>query len=379
MGNLPKVTVGFSNGNLLKDIAAIDGIAGLLVTVDTVGYIGVVKTVYSLADAVSQGFTEADEPFAYKHISEFYAEVGGNQKLYIMGTAETMSMAQALDHSDVDAGIKLCQAAQGEIRLLGVMRKPDAGYDAGNAFFDADVEAAVIAGKAFAAAELVAQRPLRILIEGRVNDEASADVFQPKTSAAGACGVVLGGSVNDGTASVGLALGRLCKYPAEVKIGKVANGPLTLTAAYIGTKLVKDVAALDTLHGNGCISFMQHPQKAGYYFGVDRMASTDDYKLLAYGRVVDKAAVIAFGTYVEDLEGEVELVDGKISDEDAKHLEGRLEQQINVLMANQISAVSVYVNPDQNIITTSTLNVVVRILPKGYTTYITVDLGLRAS
>lgn len=376
--SLPKVSVIFSNGNLLKDIAAIDGYAGLIGTVDAPGLIGVVKTVYSLKDAETQGFTEADEPFMYRHLKEFYGEVAGNQELNIMGVAETMTMAQVLDHTDEDGAVKLVNATNGKIRSLGLCRKPDGGYDGGNAFYDSDVEAAIIAAKTFAEAELGLLRPLRILIEGRVNDETSLDIFEPKTAEVGAAGVVLGGTQNDGSASVGLLLGRAVKYPAHIKVGKVANGPLSITEAYIGTKKIKEVLNLATLHGSGCISFMQHPQKAGFYFGIDRMASTDDYRLLAYGRIVDKAAIVAAATYIEEIESEVDVINGRISDIDIKHLEGRLEQQINASMADQISAVSVYINPDQDIINSSTLLVKLRITPKGYTSFITVDLGLQA-
>lgn len=377
--NLPKVIIGYSNGNLLRDIAALDGIAGICITVDSPGLIGVPKVVYSLADAITKGYTEADEPFAYRHLKEFYGEVTGNQELWIMGVPDTMTMAQMLDHTDDDAAVKLTRAAEAKIRLLGVMRKPDGGYDPGEAFMDSDVENAVLASANFAAAELADQRPLRILIEGRLVDEDSTDIFQPKTADIGVAGVVLGGTLNDGTASVGLVLGRAVKYGAEIKLGKVANGPLSITDCYIGTKKIKDVLALDTLHGKGYISFMTHPQKAGFYIGVDRMASTDDYRLLAYGRVVDKAAVITFATYVNELESEVDVVDGKISDLDIKHLEGVLDQQLKVAMASQVSSISVFIEPGQDIIATSKLQVKLRLVPKGYTTVIEVDLGLQAA
>lgn len=378
--SFPKVTILYSTNNLLKDIAAVDGIAGIVATVDTPELIGVAKQVFSLADAVDKGITQADEPFMYAIVAEFYKEVGGNQELWLMGIAETMTMAQALDHSDETAAIKLTKAAEGKIRLLGVLRKPDGGYDGGADFFDSDVEAAVTAAQTFATAELAAARPLRILIEGRIMDEDSLTIYQPKDSNAGAAAVVLGSTVADGRQAVGLVLGRAVKYGAEVKIGKVANGPLNITAAYIGSKAIGEVVALETLHGKGIISFMKHPQKAGIYFGVDRMASTADDRLLAYGRVVDKAALITFATYVEELENEVDVdAEGKMAELDAKHLENVLEQQINVNMGNQISGVSVVIPRGQIIIPGNTVEVKLRVQPKGYNTFINVDLGLTAS
>lgn len=378
--SLPKVSVGYSNGNLLQQIDAIDGIAGVVVTVDSNELIGVVNIVYNLLDAETKGYTLVGEPFAHSVLKEFYAEVAGNQKLYILGTADTMTMAGALDKEDVIGAIKLIRESEGTVRLLGVCRKPDDGYDPGTAFLDADVEAAVLASKTFCEAQLAELRPLRVLIDGRVVNEDSNDIYEPKTSSNGFAGVVLGGKSNTGTASVGAALGRLVKYGSEIKIGKVANGPLSFGTAYIGTKDIKTLFNLAELHGKGFISFMKHPGKAGIYFGIDRMASTDDYRLLAHGRVVDKAAIIAAATYTEEIEDEVNVdpVTGFIDETEIKHMESKIEQQVNAGMGNQISGIEFYINPAQDIINTDTLNTQLRVIPKGYKSFINVDLGLKS-
>jgi hypothetical protein len=377
--SLPKVSVLYSNGNLLQDVDAVDGIAALCGTGSSAGLLGVPTTVYSLEDAEGKGFTEAAEPTMYRHLKEFYSEVAGNQELHIMVVPDTMTMPQMLDNTNAAGAKKLIAAAQGKVRLLGVFHKPASGYNGGTDFIDSQVPTAVTNAKVFAEARLAELVPLRVLIEGRVQNEAATVIFQPKTSSNGYAGVVLGGSDDDGSASVGLALGRAVKYGAHIKLGKVANGPLSLGTAYIGTKQIKDIAGLATLHDAGYISLMQHPQKAGFYFGIDRMSSTDDYRLLAYGRVVDKAAVIAAAVYVEDLEGEVAVdADGKIAQSVLSHLKAKIIQQINVTMADQISGVEVYINPAQNVISTGKLVVQLRIRPFGYTSFIDVDLGLIA-
>jgi hypothetical protein len=173
-------------------------------------------------------------------------------------------------------------------------------------------------------------------------------------------------------------LGRLAKYGAEIKMGKVANGPLQISQVYIGTTKLEDFLALDTLHGTGVITFMNHPTKAGNYFTIDRMANTGDYRYLAHGRIIDKAAIIAVATYVEEIESEIDIVDGKISALDLAHLEGRITQQITFAMGDQISkgGIIVYINPAQDVINTSTLAIKLRIRPKGYLSFIDIDLGL---
>ena len=377
--SLPRVIIGFSNENLLQQIALLDGVGGIVVTVATVGLIGAPQKVSNLADAVTKGYDSVAEPFAYRQIKEFYDEVGGNKDLWVMGVADTATMASMLDYTNANGANKLIAASQGAIRLLAVCRKPAVGYNPGLNFFDADVSAAVTAAKTFVTAQNAVNNFLRVLIEGRVAVEGSNTVYSPSTAANGFAGVVLGGSQSDGSASVGTALGRAVAYAAHIKIGKVANGPLAIPTVYIGTKLLKDVLNLASLHEAGFISFIQHPNKAGFFFGHDHMASTDDYRLLAYGRVIDKAALIAVATYVEELEGEVDVdAAGNILELDLKHLEGKMKQNIDANMGNQISVSKVYVNPSQNIVNTGKLAVVVSIIPKGYASEIDVMIGLNA-
>jgi len=379
--SLPKVTVLYANGNLLQDVGELDGVAALMGTGTTPGLLGIPKVVYSLADAELQGFTLAAEPDMHRHLKEFYGELGANKELHIMIVPDTMTLTQMLDNTSATGAKKLTINAPGKIRLLGVYRKPAGGYNGGANFIDSDVTTAITNSKVFGEARLTELSPLRMLIEGRVQNSAAANTLTPKNSTNPWAGVVLGGSLNDGSASVGLALGRAVKYGAHVKIGKTANGPLTIDQVYIGTALLKDVANLTTLHGDGFISFMTHPQKAGFFFGIDRMCSVDDFYLLARGRVVDKAAVIAAAVYAEQIEDEVDTEPGtgNIATYVVSDLKNQIEQQINVAMAGQISDVKAGIEPDQDIITTSKLNVKLRVQPLGYKSFIEVEIGLTAS
>ncbi len=379
--SLPKVTVLYATGNLLANMGDLDGVCAIMGTGEAGALIGVPKIVYSLADAEEQGFTLAAQPDMHRHLTEFYNEVGADKELHIMVVADTMTLAQMLTNTNADGAKKLTINAPGKLRMLAVYRTPPALYDGGEDFMDEDVAAAITASKVFAEARLAELSPMRILIEGRVQNPAAANTLTPKNSTNPWAGVVLGGSLDDGSASVGLALGRAAKYGAHIKIGKVANGPLVIDQVYIGDELLKDVAGIATLHDAGFISFMTHPQKAGFFFGIDRMCSVDDFYLLARGRVVDKAAVIAAAVYAEQIEGEVDLEPGtgKIATYVVSDLQNQIEQQINVAMADQISSVKAIIDPDQDVVTTSTLNVKLKIQPLGYKSFIEVTIGLSAS
>jgi hypothetical protein len=297
-----------------------------------------------------------------------------------MTVSDTVTMAQMLDKDIADHARLLLQQAGGRIRLLAVARKPQPGYNGGADFMDSDVAAAVTAAKTLAEDQNQNLSFLRVLIEGRVQNPNNTTYYAPNVAENGFAGVVLGGALDDGSASIGLALGRACKYGAHIKLGKVANGSLPINAAFIGTKPISEMSNLGFLHGLGYISFTTHPGKAGIYFGIDRMASNDDYRLLAYGRVVDKAATIAAAVYIDVLESEIELqADGKIQSQEVAYLRAIISQQIQALMGDQVSNYRVIIEEDQNIVATGKLNVSLQVQPLGYASYIEVTVGLSAT
>lgn len=321
----------------------------------------------------------ADNSKLHKEVKEFYTELGGNQEIYVMIVAKDITMTEMLDSTSVSMANKLIAFAEGKISKLGVFRTPDEGYDAGDDFFDADVLTALTAAKSFVQAQNAKLSFLRVLIEGRLADEDSATIFAPNTATNGFAGVVLGDTVSGTGAAIGLTLGRSAKYACHIKLGKVANGALSANAIFIGTKALKTVTNLDALHGKGVICFVTYPQKAGFFFGIDNMASTDDFKILVHGAVIDAAAKVTAAVYIDELEGEVDTnADGTITELDAKHLEDRVEQQAQVTLGDRITAIEALVDRTVNIINTSTTKVRIRVRPKGYNTFIEVDLGLTA-
>lgn len=71
--------------------------------------------------------------------------------------------------------------------------------------------------------------------------------------------------------------------------------------------------------------------------------------------------------------------DGTVNATEAADIENTLEQAVLAAMGDQISQVKVYVDLNQDIINTSTINIQLRIMPLGYLTWITVSLGLAAT
>jgi|GEM_PF-367424 len=375
----PNVIANVTNGNLQRQVLVTDGVAGIVGTAKVVGNIGKVVTVYSLADAVEKGYTELAEPFLYRHILEFYNELGGSQELWILGVEDTMSMESICTSTNANGLKKLLAVSKGRVNMVGVCRNPAVSYNAGTGFLDQDVPKALITAKVLAKYQQSINRPVRILIEGRVNDATVIPIDQPTSSENTYCGVVLGGTKPDKSASIGVALGRAVKYPAHVKLGDGMNGVLSVTSAFIGAKPVDefDPVELNNFTNAGYIHYHTREGVSGYFFSVDKMAGNDDFKILVLGRLMDKAQRISTSSATPFLETSVRITkDGKINDADAAYLEQNIKSQLLLQMQEQISNADVLIPVDQDLISTNTLGIQVKIQPRGYLTWIILNLGL---
>lgn len=378
--SFPQVKVNVANGNLMQSVAVLDSVPALMLTVSTEELVAKTQEVYSLADAESKGYTAEAEPFAHHLIEEYYNELGGNQRLFIFGTAASMTMAEALTATEANGVSKLLRDGRGDINLIAIARKPQTGYQPGTAFLDSDVPVAVTACKTVGEAMQTANTPVRFIIEGRVANAGKTNDYKPTDATNGYACVLLGGTSPDGSAAVSVLLARACKYGSHIKVGNGQNGALTVQQVYIGTDKYEDRVDTETLHDAGFLTFMHRPGAAGYYFGRDNMCSNDDFAILVHGRVIDKAQRIAAATYAPYIETGITMNDdGTINATEAADIENTLEQAILAAMGEQISRVSVHVDLNQDIINTSTINIQLRIMPLGYLTWITVSLGLAAT
>lgn len=372
---IPGININVANGNLGKTFQTQDGVCGLICTGTTV--VNTVKRVTGVANAISQGITEADEPFAYKHIVEFYAEAGEGAVLYVLLRVETVTMAQMVDYSHGSSARALLDAAAEPISLLGVARNPTGEASVGTNFVRADVIAAVTGSTTMIANYRTGYKPFRMIIEGRT-DVTSQVPQNLKAMTNNGVSVVLGGTANDGHASVGLALGRLARIPVQRCIGRVKDGALPIVDAYIGSTKVDNFAALTTAIDKGYITIRNYVGRTGYYFSDDPTASlpTDDFTNLANGRVIDKASKLAYQVYLDELNNEVQIAaDGKIDASVAKFLEGKMEQTVRQAMSGEISSFDAFIDPDQNVLATSKIAVSLKVVPVGYAKVIEITLG----
>ncbi|WP_440132753.1 DUF2586 family protein, partial [Chitinophaga sancti] len=220
-------------------------------------------------------------------------------------------------------------------------------------------------------------KPVRILLEGYNADIAHPDeLVDLRTYSCNRVGIIIG-STGHG-AAVGLVLGRAAAIPVQRNLGRVKDGALPVTAAFINGKKIEDITGVDALHDKGYIFFRTFVGRSGYYLNDDPMCApaTDDYSQLASGRVIDKAITICYQTYVEELNDEVAIdSEGKLSVPVIKYLQSKIETAVNTAMADEISSFSAYVDASQNVLSTGKIVVKASIIPVGYTKTIEVLLG----
>ncbi len=138
---------------------------------------------------------------------------------------------------------------------------------------------------------------------------------------------------------VGLLIGRLASTPVQRNIGRVKDGAMPVLDPTIaaGVNVSNGLTIIKNLHEKGYITMRKHIGRVGVYFTDDPMACvpTDDYHSLANRRVIDKAAVIAYDTYLEELLDEVVISDGVIHPGIVKSLQAAIESAIgNQMLAS---------------------------------------------
>jgi hypothetical protein len=380
---IPGVSITLANGNIGGTINTNDGVVGQVLTGMGTGALALLTPikVVSLADAIAKGVTKTVEPIAYKFCKEFYDVAPLGAVLYLMLVANTASVESLCDKTNASGAIKLINFAQGAIRVLGVSRTPAVGYTpATPGFIDSDVISALPNAKALRQQCFDNHIPLRIALAARVADVSNATIVTPNTQDNNAVFLVVGDTLNAGGVAMGEILGKVAASPVHRNIGRNKDGALPVTSLYIGNVPVESFAQLNVLIDAGYLTFTTYPQKAGYYISDDPMctdSATDDYSSLANCRVIDKASIIAYQTYIDELKDDVDLdANGNVDPVVIKHLEGLIKNNIALSMGDNISGKPiVFIDPAQNLAAGAKLKISIRLIPKGYLRQINIELG----
>lgn len=396
---LPRVKIQYLNGQIGAYSASDDGTVGLMTTGVAVSgkfALGTAYLITKLSDLAALGITsEANDANAniYKFCYEFYSEAPEGSRLWIQAAADTVTMTTMADKTSTHAK-NLIESAGGTINLLVVMRKPPVGYTPTVTGVDTDVLTAMVKANELGVwAADTKFAPIFTILEGRAYGGTASGLTDISQNTYNRVGIMIGDTVTGSSnAACGLLAGRIAAIPVQRSIARVRSGAISATAFYIGAK-VPENADPDIISDKGYITFRNFVGKSGYFFTDDKLATaaTDDYALIPRRRVIDKAYRIAYQTLIEELGEEIPINnDGTIPAAIAKSWQNAVEVAIQNQMttpgnlgvdpadAND-TGVTCYIDTNQNVAASNTIEVTVQVKPYGYAKYINVSLGFQVA
>lgn len=386
---LSSVTTVVGEGGLGRRAANKDKISGIIYYNDTLPSGFTISTrsqkVLTLAQAEAKGIIEGDvnHGVEWYHIKEYF-RTQPEGELWIHYAAVPIGAYDFLEMSTLE------NDAQGEIRqiavyanllawastqvtaLQGVQTINDAlGYYA-SVLYACDFSAV---------ADWTAETDLRTLSARKVSVCVGQD--------GGAAGAALFVSESYSITALGAMLGAISKASVQQSIGNPANfnisdGTELETLALANGDLATDVAILGGLKDDGYTILRKYlPDLAGSYFErvPTAITATSDFAFIENNRVIDKVRRLSGAILTPELQKDILLnTDGTLTDDVIGYFSDLVNTQMEGMVASgEISAFSVAIDPAQDILATSTLEVSISVLPLGIAEFINVTIGLTTS
>lgn len=170
---------------------------------------------------------------------------------------------------------------------------------------------------------------------------------------------------------------RLASIPVQEHPGKAARGPLPGIVSM--SRDERSTPGGDAARFTTARTF---PRRHGYYLTNGRTAASagSDFVKIMNRRVIDKACRSADSALFQFLNVDlrVNADDGTIFEADARNIEAAVDAALtaDLVATGNASSVSSVVNRSSNVLSTETIPVTIRIVPKGYASFITADVGL---
>lgn len=388
--NLPNVNIVIGNGNMGNVSLSDDGIAGLILTGAAVANKLELNKVYVLGSTLELaklGITEETNPLAHKEITAFYEAAGQGAELHLLVVDEATTLTQMCS-ADADSPLrKLANSAAGRIRLVGINRNTPADYEVtAEKGLDADVITAVASAHAVAEDFLTSIAPFRVLLPALGWNGQTTDLYAPREGSYNRVSVVMASDGKFGasklySAAIGQVLGRAAKIAVHQNLGRVRDGAIAAKGFLTDGKTPEEhFSLMNLLEDAGYIFYRTFVGKNGYYLNGDATATdiTDDYCFLSSGRVIDKAMVVAYRTYIDDILDNIQVDPdkGTIPVSICKSFEASIIRAVNTSMGDEMSSFTAYIDPNQNILANGRMTITCKIVPLATLREITVNLSL---
>lgn len=371
---LPDVSIVKGQGGLGRQKPTDDGISGLLTQGVAVPGKLVLDTDYELrsiqaAEAIGILATGTYATTHY-HLSEYFRLSPGAIVL-VRIVAQTVPMTDMLDRTLTHAKSMLL-AANGRIKQLAVVLNPAADYEPNVvAGLDSDVAGAVVKGQALAEEEFAQHRPVIILVAGHSYTGPAANATDLRAQDCELVSVVIGTDylAFQTEPAIGTLLGTVSAAAVHENVGWVGKFNLTGDGRFLQSGLSSGQALsalvpgeVAALHDKGYLLAIPHAGIDGIYWNDSHTctALNSDYAYLENSRTINKACTITRRALLPSLKGPLPLTaTGQLRPAVVASLEASVKTAIEagMLRAGEISDLDVYVDPDQDVQSTSTVQV----------------------
>lgn len=377
-------------GDLSRPLAGEDHFSGLIfycATKPTGWATQSVCQVTSINNAVSLGIAQNSANFGvmYYQIGEFF-RINPGATLYVGIFSPPVSPA-VYDYMEIKT---LQQFTLGKVRQVGVF------------LTDAFATGIVTLMQAVSDALDAIHMPIEILMTAdfhSVTDLTTLTSLRLLTAAKvsvilgqdGAnAGAALATSTSKSVACLGAALGAVSLAKVNECIGWVEKFNMALveldTPAMANGQLISalDPNLLNTLNTQGYIFLRKHVGISGSYFNDSHTAIviTSDYAYIEANRTMDKA-IRGVRTYVlPQLNGpvKVDASSGKLDHNTVKYIEDLAnEPLIQMTRDGELSGFLAYIDPDQDVLSTSQLEIQITNVPLGVSRNIIIKIGFATS
>lgn len=319
------------------------------------------------------------------HISEYF-RIQPKGELWV-GLYEEESSTYAF--ADITTMINY---AQGAIKQIGVFEK--------NVAFST---AQLTALQAIATAATAVYKPVQIVLNAEISATVSVasltnltTLTAPKVSATIAQdgageGYHIYKATGKTVGTVGAILGAISFASVSDSIAwiqkfNMASGGTELdTIAFSNGQLYTALAdsQFESLNNYGYVFLRKIVGISGSYWSDSKTAvsSTSDYSTIENNRVYDKVTRVVRAALLPTLSGPIKVnADGTLSLDTIGYYESLANQPLVQMEAdNELSAHKVIINPTQNVLSTSTLELTIQLVPIGVARFIEVNVGFVVS
>ena len=384
---LPKITINYLNGLLGAVSDTEDGLLGIVVGATAVTDGFTLETPYLLTrfdDLTALGVTASNNAALYKVVEDFYKEAEEGTKVVVFGV-NPATTKEALCNKNTGKVKDLINSQNGKLKAVVVCNNGGSGTQ--TAGLANELYAAVPVAQELAEwATNTLYAPIFVIFDGQGYD-ASKTLTDMTAGDTNRVAIMLGDTVvNSTTSAVGLLAGRIAAIGVQRNVGRVKDGALAPSVMFIGNKKIEEAnTVIADAYDKGYIIPRKYVGRAGYFFADDQMAcdQTDDYAHIAYRRTIDKAYRIAYDTLLDYMLDEIEVnKDGTMQIAVIKSWQSAVEGAINrqmtangELSGGDEGGCECFINPTQNVLSSSKVKITLKVRPYGYARFIEVDLG----